>query len=467
MRRASLLALPALLGALFLPAGCGGPEWDGPPVLVIGVDGLEWAVLEPLMEQGRAPNFSRLVERGVGGSLETMVPTLSPVLWSTLATGVPPQQHGILNFAASMKGKVENDAGELVDGMVQMPYTSNSRAVPAVWNMAGENGRSVLNVAWWVTWPAEEVPHSRIVASYAAQVQGRLLWKSGVWEKGLPEHTWPRELRQEILPALAGGADGGPLSAAFVRTFGKVRPGPARDFRSHMAGLFHVAFRGDGTHVRIMREQLRREVADLNMVYVGLPDVAGHYYWRYREPDRFRFRADERIVGELQGHIDKVYQQADAWLGELLAEVPEETIVLVLSDHGMHAFNTETPEDIAQGGLQSGGHEDGPDGVFIVAGPGVERRGLLPAAERLVANVFDVTPTLLHWLGLDLPDSARGVALRGLMTAEWRAGHPEPGRKDYDAGFRARTDPREPYIGASEDFMTDLVEGLGYIDAGK
>ncbi|RMH04329.1 MAG: hypothetical protein D6702_03385 [Planctomycetota bacterium] len=454
--RTGLLLLPLLLAALLLPAGCGGPAWDGPPILVFGMDGLEWSVLEPLMAAGRAPNFARLVERGVGGSLQTMIPTFSPVVWTTIATGAPPEEHGILNFG--VWDPVKKEMGK--------PYTSNCRAVPAIWNLADDLGRSVLSVAWWVSWPAEAVEHGRIVASYAAQVQGRLLWKSGVWERGLPEHTWPPELREQILPALADGRDGGPLTEQFIARFGRIRPGPALKFRRHLAGLFHVAFRGDATHVRIMREQLERQVADLNLVYIGLPDVAGHFYWRYREPERFLHKPDPALVAELGGHIDRAYEQADAWLGEVLAAVPEETIVLVLSDHGMHAFNTETPESLEQGGLQSGGHEDAPDGVLIAAGPGVRRRGLLPAGERRLGGVLDVAPTLCDLLGIELPAAARGASLRRvLMTDEWCAAHPEPGRRDYRRGFRPPTPPREPYAGASQDFLEDLVKGLGYIDS--
>lgn len=469
MRRlahSSLFRATLLAGLAAGQAGCGGgaaPAWDGPPVLVVGIDGLDWGVLEPLMAQGRAPHFRALVERGIGGALQTMMPTFSPVLWTTMATGRPPQEHGILSFSVPLEVAEEQD-GKTVRRKVDMPYTSNSRALPAIWNMAGEHGRSVLGVGWWVSWPAEPVPNGRIVASYAAQVQGQLLWKSGVWEKGLPEHTWPPALAGAIAPALADGGDRGPLSGEYVATFGKIRPGPQREFRKHMAGLFHVAYRGDATHVRIMVEQLRQEVADLNLVYIGLPDVAGHYYWRYREPQLYRHPPAPEIVAALKDHVDKTYERADAWLGQLVAAVPEDTRILVLSDHGMHAFNLDKPEDIAQGGLQSGGHEDGPDGVFIVAGPGIERRGLLPAAQRRIAHLLDVAPTLLDWLELEQAEGAPGRALRELLTPTWRDAHPERGRFDYAAGFRPPTPPREPYAGASADFMKDLVGGLGYID---
>ncbi len=451
MRRASLLALPALLGALLLPLGCGpdsGSDWDGTPVLVVGIDGMEWSVLEPLIEQGRAPNFARLVERGVGGSLQTMIPTFSPVVWTTIATGVPPQEHGILNFA-----QFDRETRQM-----GLPYTSNCRAVPAVWNMAGENGRSVHSVAWWVSWPAEPVPNANIVASYAAQAQGKVLWKANVWKDGLPELTWPTELQQQLKPALADGRPGGPLSGEVVQKFGAV-PKEWR-FPFEREALFRNAYRSDATHVRIARELMAEELADLNLVYYGLPDVAGHFFWRYHEPGAFSYSMSGEQITALREHVNKSYEVADRWLGELLETVGEDTRVLVISDHGMHAFNTSDPNVV-----QSGGHEDGPDGILVLAGPGVEPRGLLPKGERRVAHVLDITPMILDWLELELPLGGRGLPRRELMTEAWRGLRPEPARKDYAAGFRAPSAPREPLEGLSEDFHQGIMTELGYADA--
>ncbi len=451
MRRAvSLLALPALLGALLLPAGCSDPPLPRsgrPPVVVVGIDGMDWSVLEPLLEQGRAPNFAALIERGVGGSLRTMRPTFSPVVWTTIATGALPQEHGILNFG------VWNPQTRTMG----LPYTSNSRAVPALWNMAGESGRSVNAVAWWVSWPAEEVPNARIFASYAAQAQGAVLWKPGVWEEGLAHLSWPEELQQRFRPTLADGGPAGPLSRRAVEDFGSV-PKEWR-FPFEREGLFRVAYRGDATHVRIAGELMADELADLNLVYFGLPDVAGHFFWRYHEPEAFSYDVPAAQVAALKDHVARSYEVADRWLGELLAQVAEDAIVLVISDHGMHAFNTDDPAMV-----QSGGHEDAPDGIFVLAGPGVEPRGLLPPAERRVATVLDVAPTVLDWLGLDLPQGGKGGSRRSLMTEAWRAANPARGAKDYATGFRPPTPPLAPPEDLDQVFQENVLNELGYAD---
>jgi len=413
------------------------------------MDGLEWSVIEPLMEAGRMPHMASLVERGVGGTIQTMVPTFSPVLWTTMATGALPAQHGILNFS-----QIE------ADGSLGLPYTSNCRKVPAVWNIVGEYGRSVLSTAWWVSWPAEKVDDGRIVASYAAQAQGRILWKSGVWKDGLPDLTAPSNIQEQVFPLLQEGAPEGPLRAEFNQDFGVLSgDGDLWEFPRSRDTLFRVAYHGDRTHQRIMVEQLREKVADLNMVYIGLPDVAGHYFWRYREPEAFSYRVPAETVAALGTRIDLSYEVADRWLGELLNEVPENTRIVVVSDHGMHAANTGNPKAI-----QSGAHEDAPDGVFIAAGPGIRKQGLLPPERRRITHILELTPTLLDWLDLPQAEDLPGKSARRLMTAEWVAAHPVTTVDSFTPGFRKATPPRIPGEGLDQEFLEGIRE-IGYFDS--
>ena len=67
-------------------------------VLLVGWDAADWKVMTPLMEQGRMPNLAGLIERGVMGNLATLQPVLSPMLWTSIATGKRPFKHGILGF---------------------------------------------------------------------------------------------------------------------------------------------------------------------------------------------------------------------------------------------------------------------------------------------------------------------------------------------------------------------------------
>ena len=58
-------------------------------ILVLALDGATWSVLDPLLEAGRMPHLRRLMDEGVSASLETLEPTVSPAIWTTIATGFP------------------------------------------------------------------------------------------------------------------------------------------------------------------------------------------------------------------------------------------------------------------------------------------------------------------------------------------------------------------------------------------
>ncbi|HEX9793596.1 MAG TPA: alkaline phosphatase family protein [Planctomycetota bacterium] len=436
-RAAAILAL--------LTAGCGS-GYEGPPVVVIGMDGLEWSVLGPLVVAGRAPNFAALIARGTAGALATDVPTLSPVVWTSIATGVRPFVHGIRFFSETdARGEPREDG---------LPYTSNSRAAPAIWNVAAENDRRVLAVAWWVSWPAEALRHGRVVSSYAAQAQGKLLW-SGDAAGGFPEHTWPPELAEEIAPAIHAGRPDGPLAAEYAAAFGTVPAEWPRDAR--MDSVFRATYHADRTHLRVFVDQLRADPADLNLVYFGLPDIAGHFWWRYHEPAAYPEPAGPRKVEALGPRLEATYEQVDAWLGEILAAAPAQSRILLLSDHGMHALPDAGPRAV-----QNGGHDDAPPGVLILAGPQVRERGLLPAGARELGSIYDVMPTLLDWLELPPAAGLPGRSLRQLMGDAWGDAHPPRQPRNYAKGFRAATPPRAPTEHAAEIFLKTFLDDIGY-----
>ena len=119
-------------------------------VIWIGMDGLDFEILDRLAASGAMPNWKRLASTGAGGGwtarLKSDYPLISPVLWTTAATGRTPDVHRVLDFQ-----EVDPATGRKV------PISGLSRAVPAVWNLASASGRKVGVVGWWATHPAEVV----------------------------------------------------------------------------------------------------------------------------------------------------------------------------------------------------------------------------------------------------------------------------------------------------------------------
>ncbi len=72
-------------------------------VLLIGWDAADWKVITPLLDAGKMPNLERLINEGVMGNLSTLYPSLSPTLWTSIATGKRPFNHGYQRAVAPLK----------------------------------------------------------------------------------------------------------------------------------------------------------------------------------------------------------------------------------------------------------------------------------------------------------------------------------------------------------------------------
>lgn len=94
-----LLGGTAAAAGLGLPVGCGGGG-TGRKVIVLGLDGLDPSLVRGMVDAGRAPNFKKLMEMGAFSALQTTMPALSPVAWSSFITGMTPGGHGIADFIA-------------------------------------------------------------------------------------------------------------------------------------------------------------------------------------------------------------------------------------------------------------------------------------------------------------------------------------------------------------------------------
>ena len=109
------------------------------------------------------PNLAALRKRGTWGELETIVPTRSPAIWNTIATGQPPSRHGVETFTSlrvnGVNGPLKRTRkphavgfrtlyellqrwGEVAEG----PVPSSARRVPAFWNLATAAGSPVAVV---------------------------------------------------------------------------------------------------------------------------------------------------------------------------------------------------------------------------------------------------------------------------------------------------------------------------------
>jgi tetratricopeptide (TPR) repeat protein len=142
----SLLALFAC--AKPLPPGAVQTVVDrsqpGKPVIFVGLDGADWRLLDRFMADGTMPHLAALLTKAERRTLLTQHPPLSPLVWTSMMTGVSPLEHRILDFTRFAPTTRQ-----------QEPITSDERAVPAIWNMARAGGKRVQVFGLWATYPAE------------------------------------------------------------------------------------------------------------------------------------------------------------------------------------------------------------------------------------------------------------------------------------------------------------------------
>ena len=278
-------------------------------VVVFGIDGADWQVIDPLVTSGRVPAFKRLREKGATGTLRSMLPSASPSLWTTIATGVGPDRHGIHGFVVDESGAAADDAphGDATRAAVTgrrpgvRPVTSAMRRAPAFWNILPRYGRKVGVVGWLVTWPAEPT-NGYIVSSYLPYIYnwstGRPL--KGTIVAGIPRQTFPEALFDDLEPDKVKPAD---LPASMIGRFydpARVQGLPPDDRECVEGFLWSLAC--DETYRRIGLKLYDRFPVDLFAVYFGGVDVASHRFWKFAHPDAMPYRvsaAETAVLGRV------------------------------------------------------------------------------------------------------------------------------------------------------------------------
>jgi predicted AlkP superfamily phosphohydrolase/phosphomutase len=106
----------------------------------VGWDSADWKIIQPLIDAGDMPGISRIVEGGVSGNLTTLEPQLSPMLWTSIATGKMAYSHGVPGFT-----EVDPGSGRVV------PVSAATRKCSTLWEILGDHGLKSHVVSWFAT----------------------------------------------------------------------------------------------------------------------------------------------------------------------------------------------------------------------------------------------------------------------------------------------------------------------------
>ena len=429
--------------AIMAIAGCGPssrPISSAPSVVLLGLDGLDPEVVGLLMAEGKLPNLSRMREEGAWGVLRAEPPLLSPILWTTIATGKPAREHGIGHFVAT-----DPVSGE------DVPATSTLRKVEALWNIVSDSGRQVATIGWWATWPPETV-RGTVVSDQTAY---HFLFPEAAAEAVRADAIAPSEEAERLVRWVRrpDDVDSGELQDfAELTTEEWSRPFDFDDEASHLKWAYATA----DSYRKIALDLLGRRQPDLLMLYIEATDSVSHLFGHL-------FR-NENLAGPLLEQkrrfgksVEAMYMFADRIVGEVLEKMPDNGTLIVVSDHGFRLG--ELPDDpTTTGGLRRRVDDSfhRRDGVILMAGRAVEHGIRIDGATQL-----DVAPTVLTLLGLEVPRDMPGRVLERAVQIEIA----DRRLDTYESGQReSNLVTSEPEIAAS---ARRRLEALGYLDTVK
>src|SRR5437868_11156936 len=124
-------------------------DYGSAKVLLVGLDGASWRIIEPLFAEGRLPNLKSIVERGGRSVLQSTMPPLTPPAWASLMTGMNPGKHGVLTFRALDYSRYSS--------YVERLATSSTFSHLSVFRRLSEAGFRVASVGMPMTYPPFEV----------------------------------------------------------------------------------------------------------------------------------------------------------------------------------------------------------------------------------------------------------------------------------------------------------------------
>jgi predicted AlkP superfamily phosphohydrolase/phosphomutase len=263
-------------------------------VLVLGLDGATFDLMLPWMEQGHLPWLAKLATTGARSPLVSTIPPITPCAWSSFMTGKNPGKHGLFDFVEPM-----------ADGRGFRFTNASCRRGQTLWGYLSRQGRrvGVMNVP--MTYPPESV-------------NGYLLSGLDTPNEDSP-FSHPAVLREELrAQALPYRID--------VQHLGNMRTDSRRDRR--LEELRDV----ETMRTRTLLYLQRRYPADFTMLVYTATDQVQHHFWHYMDPrhDKYDVRGAERY----RNAIRDVYVHIDGLIGSVLDEIDDETIVIVMSDHG-------------------------------------------------------------------------------------------------------------------------------------
>ncbi len=248
-------------------------------VLLFGVDGLTFRILNPLIERGFLPNFQRVRDGGVQGILKSTVPPMTPPAWVSISTGVSLAKHGVYDF-----WEYEQTANG-----PKAHVLTHRKGGKAIWNILSNWGKRVIVANVPMTYPPEPVNGIMLSGYMAPDIHANVTYPASFKEELLKEVP---DYMIDLNPAVSGGQIGDPFTETLKMTRHRIAM-----FRLLLSNPWDFCF----------------------MTFVGA-DRIQHLRW-------------EKILA-FHPQAVAYYQMIDEALGMALAALNSDDMLMIVSDHG-------------------------------------------------------------------------------------------------------------------------------------
>ena len=265
-------------------------------VAVFGLDGITFDLLQPWLDEGRLPNLARLLETGASGPLRSTIPPVSASAWASFATGTNPGQHGLIDFTYPASDSYEIKISN-----------GRTRAIPALWEIVSSAGGQAGVVSMPMTYPPQPLNGFMLCSFLTPSSDSR--------------YTYPGNLQEEMTAAV------GPYPLHMSEK------GRGKDPRRFIEAVKEMEIR----RAQAVCYLLQNKPWDLFLYVLETTDNLQHEVWHLL--DESHPRHDPKTAAQILPSILDYYESVDRLLGQMVALVPEDALIVVLSDHGFGPFH--------------------------------------------------------------------------------------------------------------------------------
>ena len=407
-------------------------------MLLVGWDSADWKIIHPLLDSGELPGLARLVESGTSGNLTTLEPQLSPMLWTSIATGKMAYHHGVPGFT-----EVDPGTGAVV------PVSAATRKCLTLWEILASRGLRSHVVSWFATHGEEDHPGCVVSNMFCHVANTQPGQDPAEWPPPPPGTYWPAELAATMNDLRVSPHDIDPDD--LLRLFVPDAPTIDQTKDRRLWALAEKLAEACSAHNAATHLLETEPDWDFMAVYYRTVDEISHLFMPYHPPRMEGIpEADFELYKQV---VTGIYKLHDLFLCRLLQLAGPDTAIVLVSDHGFHSdhlrpkFTPRVPAGITVW------HR--PQGVFIASGPGFKRDELVYGA-----RLLDVAPTILHWFGLPVGADMEGRVLADIFDGPRRPVETVPTWETLGSTRKAR---KSLGAGADKALLEQFV-ALGYID---